>query len=181
MRADPAKRKKFARLREHTGYEHVVALSRAYLDAAVRDAQTSEKEYWSLSCLPGTRKERLAAISMKSMEVLVVGDVGEDIPEAFVVVSLDHLVREHGSAAAAEAAYQELDFDPSDYRDAGDDQVRVYGWAPELAEYLASASLGTAAQELAGRLMGAGKTMQWFGHNYQLADQVLGRATKDDE
>lgn len=175
MRASPTKQRSYNRLRRLGLLRDVAAANRAYLDVCVSDPDRTEKDYWALSCMPSTRRGRLSAICMRGMEVFVLhGRAGAEV-DAFVVISsapLDDALEGEGLVAA----YPRLDFEVSHYRDGGGDQMRVWGSARDVTSALADDAFAAAARTMAARLMGSGQTMQWFGHNYQLADLVLGRA-----
>jgi hypothetical protein len=174
MRASPSKRRSYLRLRRLGLLELVAAANRAYLEACVHTPDRTEKEYWALSCMPTTTRSRVSAISMKGMEVFVLHDRGGGELEAFVVISRG-VLRASLAGVRFSAAYPRLHFELSHYRDGGRDQMRVSGDAREVMQALADEPFAAAAEAMAARLMSAGRTMQWFGHNYQLADAVLGR------
>lgn len=179
MRASPSKRRSYLRLRRLGLLQLVAAANRAYLEACVRRPDRTEKEYWALSCMPGTTRGRLSAISMKGMEVFVLHDRGGGDLDAFVVISREAL-REALGDVPFSAAYPQLVAEASHYRDGGGDQMRVWGSAREVMRALADDAFAAAAEAMASRLMSTGRTMQWFGHNYQLADAVLGRGSDGD-
>jgi hypothetical protein len=174
MRASPSKRRSYLRLRRLGLLQLVAAANRAYLGASVRSPDRTEKDYWALSCMPGTTRGRLSAISMQGMEVFVLHDRGGGELDAFVVISREAL-REALGGVRFSSGYPQLHFEASHYRDGGRDQMRVWGSAREVMRALSDDAFAAAAAAMASRLMRAGRTMQWFGHNYQLADAVLGR------
>ncbi|MEH0980899.1 hypothetical protein [Micromonospora sp. CPCC 205556] len=181
MRADPKKQEKFARLAADPYFAQVVSANQAYLRAAVPHLAATERDHWVLSCLPGTNGgRRLSTVSMKRMEVFVL--LRHEEPEddtavhGFMVVRESVLHRYARSGQGVEELNPHLTFDRSrPYQDAGDDQVRICGWYDELIAALAEEPFAVAARELAASLL-VGITNNARHHNYQLADQVLGRA-----
>jgi hypothetical protein len=63
---------KYARLSRGPYYEPVVRTARAYLATAIADPRAGEGVHWALSCLPGTTPWRLAAVTMRITDMLVV-------------------------------------------------------------------------------------------------------------
>jgi hypothetical protein len=152
---DPGKQRKYDRLVKSPYFDQVVAANRAYLVAAVPDAATTERDYWTLSCIPG-RSTTLSRISMSGMEVFVVGvaAAGAGGLDGFVVVSESVLLQGFGSVAGFAARFPEcFDVEKSGYRVAGEDQLRIWGAQSDLISALASDPFAGAARALAGRLM----------------------------
>lgn len=179
MRADPEQQARFASLREGPYFEQVVTANRAYLMAAVPDVVANERDHWSLSCLPKTGSgRRLSTMNMRRMETLVLfrpdgTDDGDDEISGVVVVRESVLRAEAGQDI--EDQHPHLAFDRSRYADAGEDQMRIWGWYEDLLDALAEAPVAAAARDLAESLL-SGRTNHAGRHNYQLADHVLGRA-----
>ncbi|SCL28648.1 hypothetical protein GA0070616_3734 [Micromonospora nigra] len=181
MRADPKKQEKFARLAADPYFAQVVSANQAYLRAAVPHPAATERDHWALSCLPGTNGgRRFSTVNMMRMEVFVL--FRHEEPEddtavhGFVVVRESVLRRYAHSGQGIEELNPNLTFDRSrPYQDAGDDQVRIWGWYDQLIAALAEEPFAVAARELAASLL-TGVTNNARHHNYQLADQVLGRA-----
>lgn len=178
MRANPSKQRKFKRLKESPYFAAVVEANRAYLQVAVSNPAETEREHWALSCLPGTTEGRLSAVSIKSMETFVLHEPADPedagLAEGFVVVRRSALERYAESGDVLDERFPGLDFDRTDYRDAGPDQLRVWGWHDELIEAFKDEYFAAAVRDLTEPLLRS-KTMHWRGHNYQLADHVLGR------
>ncbi|MFC6015206.1 HNH endonuclease [Plantactinospora solaniradicis] len=178
MRADPGKQSQFDRLRASAFFPAVVAANRAYLEVAVPDAAETEREYWALSCLPGTRPGRLSAVSMRRMETFVLGEPadpsGAEPAVGFVIVRRSTLTRRWPTPEALGETFPGLTVEDSDYVDAGPDQARIRGRHDELTAALADGDFAAAVRDLAESLL-TGRTSHKPGHNYQLADEVLGR------
>lgn len=178
MRADIGKQHKFETLAASPYFADVVAANRAYIRAAILNPERTERDCWILSCLPSGR--RLSAVSIRRMETftLLAPDPSIDagLVTGFMVVRRSTLERYHESGRVLDEVFPGLEFDASrQYADAGEDQIRVWGSHDELTAALADEYFADAARELADPLLASG-TMHWKGHNYQLADQVLGRA-----
>ncbi|WP_319462713.1 hypothetical protein [Micromonospora sp. RTP1Z1] len=180
MRADLGKQERFDRLLRSRYFDAVVAANRAYLEVAIPEAATTEREHWALSCLPSTTPGRLSAISIKTMETFVLHENPDDDADgsvaAFVIVRRSVLEQHWKAVEALDEAFPGLDADESDYRDATADQIRIWGWHDEMIPAFEDERFAAAARDLAMPLL-ASRTMQWRGHNYQLADHVLDRAS----
>ncbi|MEU8044339.1 HNH endonuclease [Micromonospora echinofusca] len=179
---DPVSR--FERLAGGPYFDAVVAANRAYLEAVVPDAAVTEREYWALSCLPGTRTNppRLSAVSMKTMETFVLhepsGQGPGARPEGFMVVRKSVLDR-LWAAADFRAAHPAITRWPSDYVDAGPDQECLAGDVEDLIAALGDERVVPAARALAESLLRS-RTLHARGHNQPFADAVLGRHEHTD-
>jgi 5-methylcytosine-specific restriction protein B len=177
MRADESKQRRYEELLDSPYFMQVVEANRAYLTAAVPDAAETEGDYWVLSCLPGQRNT-LSRVSMGRMEMFalfVPEDETSSEIEGLVIVARSVLEEGFGSIVGFQAGFQRLEVTVSGYQDAGDDQVRVSGSRSDLVRALWHEPFGAAARALAEHLMRK-KTVYRRGHNYLLADHVLGRA-----
>ncbi|MEV4479081.1 HNH endonuclease [Micromonospora coxensis] len=176
---------RFDRLAAGPYFDAVVAANRAYLDAAVPDAEATERDHWALSCLPSTRTNppRLSAVSMKTMETFVVHEpfdpAADPTPAGFVVVR-GSLLGRHWSARAFRKEFPRLEREPSGYADGSADQERVAGPVDALITALADERFAAAARALAASLLPA-RTMHSRGHNSRFADQVLGRTGRTSD
>jgi len=177
--ARPSMFDKFDALARGPYFEPVVAVVRAYLDAAIVDLERTEGEYWALSCLPATTPRRLAALTMRITDILVVNRAEADAAspvDALVIVARSTLEAGFGSREAAQRSYPRLRFCESDYHGAGDDQLMISGAGDELARYLRDERVSGAARAMASRMMASGRVMHWRGHNPLLVDHAVGRA-----
>jgi len=66
------KEKAFDRLLRTPYADDVVHVLQHYVRDCIPRYRATEREYWSLSCMPGTLRGRLAAVSLRSMETFVV-------------------------------------------------------------------------------------------------------------
>ncbi|MEU7994048.1 HNH endonuclease [Micromonospora sp. NPDC049060] len=175
---------RFARLAELSYFDSVVAANRAYLDAVVPDAAATEREYWALSCLPGTRTDppRLSAISLKTMETFVLHEPTEPAADAraegFMVVRKS-VLDARWTPAAFRAAHPGITRWPSDYVDAGPDQECLAGGVDDLIAVLGDERVVLAARALTEPLLRS-RTLHARGHSQPLADAVLGRHEHTD-
>jgi len=128
-----------------------------------------ELDYWAMSCLPGTTSGRLSAVNMRSMEVFVLHPSWDDDDEVSAFVVLD------GAKLPSRSDHPGIEFDRSGYRDAPSTQLRALGGTENMLAALRDERFAIACKALADELMAGGRTMQWRGHNFQLADAVLGR------
>ncbi|WP_143234438.1 hypothetical protein [Paractinoplanes atraurantiacus] len=177
MRAHAGKRQAFEKLASTRFLRPVAAAHRAYLAAAVDDVEATERDFWTMSCLPSTTERRLSAISMRFMEVCVLHapeDVEAGAAAMFVIVRRSVLAVPGESNEHLGDRYPGLTFSPSEYRDAGTDQIRASGWHDDLVEALHEPRFALSARVLAEHLL-TGQTVHWEGHNYELADTVLRR------
>ncbi|MDH6462762.1 hypothetical protein M2302_002943 [Micromonospora sp. A200] len=176
----------FERLMAGPYYSAVVAANRAYLKVAVPDASATEREYWTLSCLPNTttNPRRLSAVSMKRMETFVLheptGPAEDGMAEGFVIVRQSVLNRYWPKRRAFEKAFPGLTLEDCDYEDPGPDQVRVNGRHDELIAALADERFAAAVRDLVAPLLTV-RTMHGAGHSYSLVDHVLSRASHPAE
>jgi hypothetical protein len=162
-RADPNKIRLMKKLQGTGLLRAVVQANCVYLHTVMTSPATREREYWALSCMPTTTRGRLSAVSMLTMEVFVLHDQGDAEPDAFVIVR-----DEFGDLPGVMC-------EPSTYRDGGSSQWRLSGTALDVEAALERDDVGASARDLASNLMARGKTLQWRGHHFGLADLALGR------
>ena len=167
----------YARLVAGPYYEPVVQTARAYLAAAVDDPDGTERDYWALSCLPATTARRLDAVTMRSMDALVVNKPRPAVTgvQAFMIVERSTLDGSFGSREAARDALPAMTIVDSDYYDAGPDQVLIHGPWRDFVAVLADPVVAESVHRLTQRIMGMGRALHWRGHNRLLADDVLDR------
>ncbi|MER5703683.1 hypothetical protein ABT023_17315 [Micromonospora sp. NPDC002296] len=179
MRASPKKQQSFDRLRARVEFPAVVETNRAYLHAAVPAAGETEMTGWALSCLPSTGRGRFSTLNMQRMEVLYLSSgVKAGISGAvggFVVVRRSILHRYVGQGRSVEEVFPGLKFNSERrYETAGDDHIQVSGRHDQLIAALKDENFAAAARDFAAFLL-TGTTNLSRHHNYQLADEVLGR------
>jgi hypothetical protein len=180
--SDPAMtmQRKYDRLARGEFFAPVVEVAAAYVAAAMPTAAATEGEYWALSCLPGTTPGRLSALTMRATDIVVIYQTLPKTPgspvDALMIVERSTLESGFGGRAKAAKRFPHLHFVDSDYYGAGEDQMMVRGPYDEMAAVLRDPVVAEAAQALADRVMGSGRTLFARGHNRLLADHALGRA-----
>jgi hypothetical protein len=157
----------YQRFLQHPEAPGALAVLRSYVDGCLLLPRRTERELWSLSCLPSTTRgtpwARLACVSVGRMETLVVGSWG-----GFVVVAADELPEE------ARRRYRR-GTQASDYADAGVHQVRIEaGSVNALAALVDDPDVAHAAAALTYRVMRKGRAWYARNHSPQLAGAVLG-------
>lgn len=172
----PAKQRKYEKLARGPFYAPVVAVARAYLAAAVPDAARTQRDYWALSCLPGTTPSRLSAVTMRITDALVIyksGGDGGPIVKALVLVERSTLEEGFDGRENAQARYPQLRFVDSGYYGGGFDQMIVVGGYRHVETALRDKVIASAARNIAQHIMSQGRVLHWRGHNDLLADDVL--------
>jgi hypothetical protein len=169
--------RKYHRLARGPFHEPVVTTARAYLAAAIEDPDRTERDYWSLSCLPGTTPWRLSALTMRTMDALVINKpkAGQSGVQALMIVEKSTLDEGFGGRAAADAALDGVEIEDSDYYEAGPDQALVHGPWRDFVVALEHPVVVASVRALAARMMAIGRTLHWRGHNALLVDDVLQR------
>ena len=140
-----------------------VEILRTYVAGCLLLPRRTERDFWSLSCLPATNaSDRLACMSVGRMETLVLGTSG-----GFVVVAADDL------SDVARRRYRRA-LRPSDYAAAGEHQVLLKATSlGGLAALLDDAEVSHAAAVLSYRVMRKGRTWYSRSHSPLLADDAL--------
>lgn len=166
----------------------VLDLLADYVECAVPHPSLTEYTFWALSCMPGTNSytaPRFCTLSVGVMEVFVLGHLRghPGLPWGFVNVASDVLDHEFGSRSAFEQAFPDVEVIPSDYRDAGPFQVRLWprleqaGVEP-LELVLQHPGVQRASAALVLRVMRKRATIYGKYHCKQMADAVLDRLDK---
>lgn len=173
---------KYARLSGGPYFEPVVVTARAYLAAAIADPRGTEGEYWAISCLPGTTRWRLSAVTMRTMDALVIyrPRPGESGVQALMIVERSALEDGFGGRQAAGQRLPAVDIVDSDYYGAGPDQALLRGPWREVAAALSDPVVAEAARLLADRMMAQGRTLHWRGHNRLLVNDILDHDVLND-
>lgn len=166
---------KFDSLARGPYLEPVLDVMSAYLAAAIDDPVATAGEYWALSCLPGTTKQRVSALTMRITDILVVNRV-DHRAEALVIVERSSVETAFASHSDLNQEFPELRFEESSYHGAGLDQLKISGSARRLARCLDDPRIGEPARAMARHMMTSGRAMHWRGHSPVLADLVLEQA-----
>lgn len=150
------------RFQAHTAAPAALRVLRTYVNDCLLLPRRTERDFWSLSCLPGTNAARLACISVGRMETLVLTAGG-----GFVVLAADELTdsarKRHRRALRA-----------SDYEAAGAHQVALQASSlAELSDVLEDDDVSHAAAVLSYRVMRKGRTWYSRSHSPLLANDVV--------
>jgi hypothetical protein len=174
MPTDARHYRKYSELARSGFYEPVVETARAYLAVAVEDPRRSQGDGWALSCLPGTTPWRLSAVTMRTMDMLVVNRPrgAEQDVQAIVVLERSTL---RAALADAPADPPGVQIVASDYHEAGPDQALIRGPWRRVVDALDEPAVIEAVRSLSERIIARGRTLHWRGHNQLLVDDVLGR------
>lgn len=176
-----ANRGKYRHLRQRDDFDALCNALTNYLVLTVPCPRATELTFWALSALPSTNRStlpRLAAVSINTMETLVIQHEKGDPENACGFINISkraleevgttpqQLVKRHpyassdGQGRYATSGYEALtvffqDLDALNCMLVGDDSLRH------------------AAQALNLHLMRKGPTLQWRGHCFDLAEEVL--------
>ncbi|MEV0948613.1 hypothetical protein [Rhodococcus sp. NPDC049939] len=177
-----ASEENFERLKQDPDFEVAVALVADYLDGAFSDPDRSEKEEWTLSCLPSTNKtsgrERLFTLNVGPMQVLYMERFTENAESEVLFtlyVSASALEQEAGSSLEELAErYPSLEFQRTSLSSAdGDGAVIHCLWDGESLEQFVDLPLEGSIRPLADRLVGKGRGPYGQYHNRRFAQHVL--------
>lgn len=151
------------RFQAHPAAPAALRVLRTYVNGCLLLPRRTERDFWSLSCLPGTDAARLACISVGRMETLVLTAGG-----GFVVLADDELTdparRRYRRALRA-----------SDYAAAGAHQVVLEASSlAALSDVLEDDDVARAAALLSYRVMRKGRTWYSRSHSPLLAADVIG-------
>ncbi|SBT52509.1 HNH endonuclease [Micromonospora auratinigra] len=186
MQAEVPGHHQFTRLMKGPYGPAVVEANRAYLDVAVPDPAGTERDYWTLSCLPSTTRDpqRLSAVTMRTMETFVLhtplGEAAVGVAEGYLIVRRSVLRQHWPTARAFQRDFPGLTEEDCDYRDARPDQVRVNGTHDQLVAALRDDRFAQAVRDLTSHLLKARRT-RVLGHNRLLVDEVLDRDSRPGE
>lgn len=162
--------RKFAALRAREDFSQIVDGVAGYLKRCIPLPHKSEQRFWIVSSLPSTSRskewQRLAAVSINWLEVLVIGEVREDGSwEGFM--NLDRL-----TPGLPRRRYH---YATHEYGNAGE-VLSVYFDSPQcLQRILADEAVMQGAARLAMGLLRKGPTAYSRFHDYNLADAVFCR------
>jgi hypothetical protein len=166
------KERQFGLFRKRSDAAAIVDFLWHYVRNVPRYAAT-EGEHWALSCLPSTTKTRVTAISLRTMETVVIDDYDAGNTGGFLNVSQHALLDRFGSWDAFESEHPGLLRSTANYRDPGPDQISIEGTLADLHDAVVDDRVGYAIRVLTDRLHRTGQTLQKRGHCPQLADLIL--------
>lgn len=171
--------KQFERFNKHPLSKRAFALFKQYLKSCVPEPQLTEYSFWAVSCMPGGNNKvwpRMLCVNAAFMEIFVVGWEKSELKLmwSFVNVAEDVLLEYWNSLDELEIAYPFARIERSNYRDAGQHQVRICceGGA-SMEQLLNDPAITKAARTLVLRIMRKRATIFGKYHCSQLADQAL--------
>ena len=171
--------KQFSRFGKHPLSAISLALLKLYLHTCVPAPRLTEYSFWAVSCMPATGSEwkRLVCVNAAFMELFVVGHLQQDPTAlwAFVNVAEDVLLEHWKSIKRLKKKYPFLRLERSNYRDAGQHQVRLVcqGASASMEVLLLDPGISKAAATLVLRVMRKRATIFGKYHCPQLADLAL--------
>lgn len=161
---------KFAKLQKRADFVQIVSGIAGYIKRCIPLPHKSEQRFWIVSSLPSTSRsrewQRLAAVSINWLEVLVIGEERRDGKwEGFM--NLDRLT--------PRLPRRRFHFEVNEYGNVGE-VLSVYFDSPQgLQRILADEAVMQGAARLAMGLLRKGPTAYARFHDYNLADAVFCR------
>lgn len=172
--------KQFSKFKKQPLSARSLSLLRQYLLACVPAPRRTEYSFWSVSCLPTTSNaewKRLLCVNAAFMELFVIGYEGDNPNKmwSFINVAEDVLLEHWKSNNRLKKKYPFLRLEKSNYRDAGQHQVRLLcvGGAASMEQILKDPGISKAAATLVLRVMRKRATIYGKYHCPQLADLAL--------
>ncbi|MGN6803286.1 MAG: hypothetical protein ACTHJN_15400, partial [Ginsengibacter sp.] len=171
-------RKRFDKLKEGENYPIVKRILNTYIQNCLPAFKKTEKDFWSLSCLPATGGHtfrRYFCMNVNFMEVFVAGfDAELNEPFAFLVLST-LFMRTPKDINRILTKYPEMDIIERNYKAAGVDQVSIYFSDLKQVEdiLLTEPVIVQSIRELNLRLMRKGPTIYSNYHCFDLVKDVL--------
>ncbi len=171
--------KKFSRFGKQPLSARALALLKQYLHSCVPVPRRTEYSFWAVSCMPVTVSEwkRLVCVNAAFMELFVVGHLQQDPTSlwAFVNVAEDVLLEHWKSIDTLKEKYPFLSVERTNYRNAGQYQVRLFcqGTSESMKALLLDPGISKAAATLVLRVMRKRATIFGKYHCPQLADLAL--------
>lgn len=175
-----AKRANYEKLSAHPAYGLVLDIVADYVNLTIPCPRATELTFWALSAMPSTNRStypRLAALSINTMETLVIGHEKDDptMLNCFMNVSKSGLEESASVAAFLERNPDVYTDGVGHYATSGGDAITVtFDSLNGIAHAFSDDGFIHAARTLNLRLMKKGPTVQAHGHCLDLADDVFG-------
>jgi hypothetical protein len=173
-------KRQWSSFRDRDDHSQLLGLLRLYIHGCVPAYRRTEYSFWSVSCMPSTNAAffpRLAVVNMNIMETFVV-DHPKHEPNnvlSFVILSKARLLERYPSKQAFYRQYPGTEWWQSNYRAAGEDQMKVeLGNLSSAIRVLADPAVQSAAGLLNLDLMRKGGNIYARFHCFELADQLIG-------
>lgn len=160
-------------------FDDIIRGLRSYVNACLPRPRATELTFWALSAAPSTNRStwpRLAAISINSMETLVLGHFHHEPARPWGFINVSKAKAQPATKRLFRRRHPGLDVISTSYEAAGPDVVRVqFDSVDQLTSLLddPESPIREAARSLNLRLMRKGPTMQWRAHSPALADHLL--------
>jgi hypothetical protein len=170
-------RKQFETLKEEKDFPIIKRILHTYIHKCLPAFKKTEKQFWSLSCLPGTNRNsfpRYFCMNVNFMEVFVAGyDRELNEPFAFFVLST-LFMQTPKDINRILTRYPNIDFNERNYRAGGVDQVSMYfSDLKEVEDMLLTEPIVVKSiKEFNLRLMRKGPTIFSKYHCYDLVKDV---------
>jgi hypothetical protein len=172
--------KQFIKFEKQPSSARSLALLRQYLLACVPAPRRTEYSFWAVSCMPtngNSEWKRLLCVNAAFMELFVVGHKSDNPSSiwSFINVAEDVLLDHWKSKNNLKKKYPFLRLESSDYRDAGQHQLRLVceGGSASMEQILKDPGISRAAATLVVRVMRKRATIYGKYHCPQLADLAL--------
>jgi hypothetical protein len=173
--------KHFFRFSKHPLSSRALALFKQYVDNCVPAPRRTEYSFWAVSCMPSGSGEwpRLLCVNAAFMEIFVVGWTKQNptLLWSFVNVAEDVLLAHWKSLNRLRKAFPFLRVERTEYRDAGQYQLRLLCEdGTPMERLLADPGISKAAATLVLRVMRKRATIFGKYHSPQLANLALSAA-----
>ena len=171
---------RFEKLLRRPQTPEVLEILRRYGRDCIPIPRTTERHYWSVSCLPSTPGKALVRVNASWMELFALYADGEGIRAKFLVhlsdFTTDHA---HGQGQVDESFLERCVTAPEDvgwFFPRGEDifGIRVRG-VHSIAKFLATRRALRAIRAFNLTHMNRGRNAYQASHCYSLADHMLGR------
>jgi hypothetical protein len=168
---------RFEKLLRRPQAPHVLAILRTYAATAIPIPRTTERCYWSVSCLPGSPDKPLARISASFMELFALHHDGDDLRARFILHLSDFTSDGSAEPDHLDPALLESCVDrPEDvshfFWKADTFGVKVRG-AASIGKFLANPYVLRAIRRFNLAHMNRGRNAYQASHCYRLADAML--------
>jgi hypothetical protein len=159
----------------HPTSAHCVSLLSKFALCCLPAPLRTERAFWSVSCLPGTKSKkgpRLACVTLADMEVFVLGHHYEELDRIWGLlnVSKEELLKRYSNVSGFQARHPEITLEERDYHSARPDQCSLLADDLEsLRQLFLDQAVLDASAKLNLRLMQKRGTISPQFHHWALA------------